>query len=210
MNITEVASIENLDEAISRTVLSLRAGEIVGVNADSAYALLADAFSHTAVPRIQNLKKSQSFISPIMVGRQYTLQGLAEVTPQMETLIDAFWPGNLTLLLKPMPSLAWKASKDAISVRMPKDFFTLKLLENLGPAFVVSANTSGGKVPTTATQAAGNWGSEVKEWFDTGSIDSAELSTIIDMRDGKANISRLGSLSLAEIRKVLPSVTMLA
>ena len=210
MNITNVASIENLDEVIAKTVLSLRAGEIIGVNADSAYALLADAFSHTAVPRIQQLKKSHSYISPIMVGRAYTLQGLAEVTPEMETLIDAFWPGNLTLLLKPMPSLSWKASKDAMSVRMPNDMFTLKLLENLGPAYVVAANTKGGKVPTTATQAASYWGSEVQEWFDSGPIESAQLSTIIDLRDGKANIARLGSLTLAEIRKVLPSVTMLA
>jgi tRNA threonylcarbamoyl adenosine modification protein (Sua5/YciO/YrdC/YwlC family) len=210
MNIREVSAIENIDEAISATVMSLRAGQIIGVNADSAYALLADAFSHTAVPRIQNLKKSHNFISPIMIGRAYTLQGLAEVTPDMEKLIEAFWPGNLTLLLRPMQSLAWKASKDAISVRMPKDTFTLKLLEQLGPAFVVAANTSGRPVPTTAIQAAGNWGSEVKEWFDSGPIENPELSTIVDMRDGKANISRLGSLSLAEIRKVLPSVTMVA
>ena len=93
---------------------------------------------------------------------------------------------------------------------MPNDTFTLKLLEHLGPALVVAANTSGRPVPTTAIQAAGNWGSEVKEWFDSGPIEDPELSTIVDMRDGKANISRLGALSLAEIRKVLPSVTMVA
>lgn len=210
MNIIDVSNIENIDEVIAKTVLSLRAGEIIGVNADSSYALLADAFSHTAVPRIQNLKKSAGFISPIMIGRAYTLQGLADVTPDMEVLIDAFWPGNLTLLLKPMPSLLWKASKDAISVRIPSDHFTLKLLENLGPAYVVSANAPGRKQPTTAAQAANTWGSDVKEWFDTGAILKPEPSTIIDMRDGKANITRLGSLSLAEIRKVLPSVTMVA
>ena len=210
MNIINVKSIENIDDVIAKTVLSLRAGEIVGVNADSSYALLADAFNHTAVPRIQSLKKSEGFISPIMIGRAYTLQGLADVTTDMDLLIEAFWPGNLTLLLKPMPSLQWKASKDAISVRMPRDEFTLKLLENLGPAYVVSANAPGRKQPTTATQAANTWGSDVKEWFDTGVIEKPEPSTIIDMRDGKANITRLGSLSLAEIRKVLPSVTMVA
>jgi tRNA threonylcarbamoyl adenosine modification protein (Sua5/YciO/YrdC/YwlC family) len=210
MNITDVSNVENIDEVIAKTVLSLRAGEIVGVNADSSYALLADAFSHSAVPRIQNLKKSAGFISPIMIGRASTLEGLAEVTSEMQVLIDAFWPGNLTLLLKPVPSLLWKASKDAISVRMPRDHFTLKLLENLGPAYVVSANAPGRKQPTTAAQAANTWGSDVKEWFDTGAIEKPEPSTIIDMREGKANITRLGSLSLAEIRKVLPSVTMVA
>ncbi|MFZ9309711.1 MAG: L-threonylcarbamoyladenylate synthase [Candidatus Nanopelagicales bacterium] len=210
MNITDVNNVENIDEVIAKTVLSLRAGEIIGVNADSSYALLADAFSHTAVPRIQNLKKSEGFVSPIMVGRAYTVQGLAEVTSDMQLLMDAFWPGNLTLLLKPMPSLSWKASKDAISVRMPRDHFTLKLLENLGPAYVVSANAPGRNQPTTAAQAANIWGSDVKEWFDTGVIEKPEPSTIIDMRDVKANITRLGSLSLAEIRKVLPSVTMVA
>ena len=210
MNITDVNNVENIDEVIAKTVLSLRAGEIIGVNADSSYALLADAFSHTAVPRIQNLKKSEGFVSPIMVGRAYTVQGLAEVTSDMQLLMDAFWPGNLTLLLKPMPSLSWKASKDAISVRMPRDHLTLKLLENLGPAYVVSANAPGRNQPTTAAQAANIWGSDVKEWFDTGVIEKPEPSTIIDMRDVKANITRLGSLSLAEIRKVLPSVTMVA
>jgi tRNA threonylcarbamoyl adenosine modification protein (Sua5/YciO/YrdC/YwlC family) len=210
MNITDVNDIENIDEVIAKTVLSLRAGEIIGVNADSSYALLADAFSHTAVPRIQNLKKSAGFVSPIMIGRASTLEGLAEVTSDMQVLIDAFWPGNLTLLLKPVPSLLWKASKDAISVRIPSDEFTLKLLENLGPAYVVSANAPGSKQPTTAAQAANTWGSDVKVWFDTGVIEKPKPSTIIDMREGKANITRLGSLSLAEIRKVLPSVTMVA
>jgi len=210
MNITDVNNVENIDEVIAKTVLSLRAGEIIGVNADSSYALLADAFSHSAVPRIQSLKKSASFISPIMIGRASTLEGLAEVTSEMQVLIDAFWPGNLTLLLKPVPSLLWKASKDAISVRMPRDHFALKILENLGPAYVISANAPGRKQPTTAAQAANTWGSDVKEWFDTGAIEKPEPSTIIDMREGKANITRLGSLSLAEIRKVLPSVTMVA
>ncbi|MGA0857713.1 MAG: Sua5/YciO/YrdC/YwlC family protein, partial [Candidatus Nanopelagicales bacterium] len=102
MNITDVNNVENIDEVIAKTVLSLRAGEIIGVNADSSYALLADAFSHSAVPRIQNLKKSEGFVSPIMVGRAYTVQGLAEVTSDMQLLMDAFWPGNLTLLLKPV------------------------------------------------------------------------------------------------------------
>lgn len=210
MNITDVSNVENIDEVIAKTVLSLRAGEIIGVNADSSYALLADAFSHSAVPRIQNLKKSAGFVSPVMIGRSYTLEGLAEVTSDMQVLIDAFWPGNLTLLLKPVPSLLWKASKDAISVRMPRDHFTLRLLENLGPAYVISANAPGGKQPTTAAQAANTWGSDVKEWFNSGAIEKPEPSTIIDMREGKANITRLGSLSLAEIRKVLPSVTMVA
>ena len=210
MNITDVNNVENIDEVIAKTVLSLRAGEIIGVNADSSYALLADAFSHSAVPRIQSLKKSASFISPIMIGRASTLEGLAEVTSEMQVLIDAFWPGNLTLLLKPVPSLLWKASKDAISVRMPRDHFALKILENLGPAYVISANAPGRKQPTTAAQAANTWGSDVKEWFNTGATEKPEPSTIIDMREGKANITRLGSLSLAEIRKVLPSVTMVA
>lgn len=210
MKITAVAEITDLEKVIAETVLSLRSGDIIGVNADSSYALLADAFSQSAVARIQQLKKASAFISPILIGRAGTLQGLAVVSPDVQKVIDAFWPGNLTLVLEPMPSLAWRASKDAISVRMPQDAFLLKLLEQLGPAYVVAANMKGGKIPTTAGQAAGNWGSEVKEWFDSGVIEHPQQSTILDMREGKANIARLGTLSLSEIRSVLPSVTMLA
>lgn len=202
---------ENREELLRRIVADLRAGEVWGLQADSAYALVADAFSFKGVRRIQELKQQKNLITPVLIGRAVTLQGLvASVTPSMQTLIDAYWPGPLTVVAKPNPSLAWAASVDAVSVRMPVNEDLRDLAWALGPIVAVGASRGSHPAPTTAAQAAEIWGSDVENWVDSGPANSEVASTVLDFRGRMPNVIRLGVLTAKEMRVHVPSITMLA
>jgi L-threonylcarbamoyladenylate synthase len=202
---------EDRATATATVVSAMRAGEVIGLNADSSYALSTDAFSASGVAKIQRLKNRNDLITPILIGRTSVLDGiLREVTAEMKTLMDAFWPGALTIIARPQPTLAWSASSDAISIRMPHDEWTREVVTEVGMVMAVAANRGAHSAPTTATQASEIWGSDVRHWLNSGPADSALVSTMIDFRDEKPNIVRLGSLSLTDVRAVLPSVTMIA
>jgi len=205
---------EDATERADGTQLALagmRRGDVFGLNADSAYALATDAFSLRGVQRIDVLKKNATFATPVLVGRPQMIEGIvADVTDDMRKLIDAFWPGRLTLLVRPSQTLAWGGNRGAIAVRMPTDEWTREIAGEIGALVAVAASRGAHKVPTTATQAAEIWGSEVPHWLASGSADPELLSTVIDFRGSRPNITRLGTLTASNIRGVLPTVTMIA
>ena len=202
---------ENREEITKQVVAELRAGEIWGLNADSAYSLVADAFHFKGVRALQELKGSRNLITPILIGRPTTLEGLvAEVTPSMKTLIDEFWPGPLTIVARPNPSLAWAASTDAISVRLPACEDTRELAWALGPMVAIAASRDQHPAPLTVSAAAGIWWGKVENWVDSGTADPAQVSTVVDFRGLMPNVIRLGAVSAKELRVHVPSVTMLS
>ena len=66
------------------------------------------------------------------------------------------------------------------------------------------------KAPTSATQAAEIWGSEVPLWLASGMADPALQSTVLDCRGERLNIVRLGSLTASNLRQIVPSITMIS
>lgn len=191
-----------------RAVRDLRGGHIWGLNADSAYALVADAFHPTAATQVQALKGGSGFITPILIGRSANLEGIvANPTDDLRRLTAAFWPGPLTVVVQPTASLAWAASRDAISIRMPADDSTRQIAFELGPLVAVAAARNGQPAPLTAEAAEQLWGSSVSDWLDSGPADAALASTVVDFRGSLPNIIRLGAVSLAELQAVLPSVS---
>lgn len=206
----------NSSDADARTkgtraaIAGMRAGEVWGLNSDSSYALMSDAFS-IGVERIRKLKKQENFMTPILIGRPETLVGVVnKVTDEMQMLMDAFWPGPLSFIAKPNQTLAWSGSTDAITVRMPANEWTREVISALGPTVAVAATRSGTKAPTSAIQAAELWGSDAENWLDSGLANLDQVSTIIDFRGNKPNIVRLGALSASKLRQVVPAISMIA
>lgn len=198
-------------ELIPRIVGDLRGGRIWGLPADSSYALVADAFNIGAVQKIDALKGRTGLMSPILIGRLQNLDGIvAAVTDSMRKLAEAFWPGPLTVVVRPTPSLIWAASSDAITVRMPANAATRQVAWELGPLFGISAARADATPPLTADAGAQLWGSSVSDWLDAGPADPAQLSTVVDLRGAEPAIIRPGALSQAEIQAVLPDIGIAA
>ena len=199
------------EEGTAVALAGMRRGEVVGLNADSAYALAADAFSTRGVLGVQELKGRGDFATAILIGRETTLDGIVEnVTDDMRKLMAAFWPGSLTFLARPQRTLAWAANRDSISVRIPANEWTREIAAELGPMVAVAASRGAHKAPTTATQAAEIWGSDVSHWLESGMADADLKSTVVDCRAERLNIVRLGSLSASNLRQVVPSITMIS
>jgi tRNA threonylcarbamoyl adenosine modification protein (Sua5/YciO/YrdC/YwlC family) len=189
----------------------MRRGDVVGLNADSAYALATDAFSARGVASVQALKGNGGFATAVLVGRTVTLEGIVEnVTDEMRSLVEAFWPGPLTILARPNRTLAWAANSQAVSVRMPTNEWTREIASELGPMIAIAGSRGSHKAPTSATQAAEIWGSDVPDWLSSGMANPEQVSTVVDFRGTKPNIVRLGALTASNLRQVVPSITMIA
>src|SRR6185312_14902318 len=83
---------------------------------------------------------------PVLVGSWSTIDGLVMSVPRAaRELIEAFWPGGLSLVLPHAPSLAWDLgqTKGTVMLRMPLHPVALELLRDVGPMAVSSANVSG-------------------------------------------------------------------
>ena len=185
-------------------------GQVWGLNADSAYALCADAFSIGGVAKVQELKGRKDLITPVLIGRDMTLAGLAShVTPEMRALAEAFWPGPLTFVVRPSSSLQWVGTSDAMSIRMPLDELTRSIAFDLGPMVAVGAARDGQPAPLTAEAGQELWPEGVESWVDSGPADPSRVSTVVDFRGALPNVMRLGCLDITALRTVVAGITMI-
>ena len=122
-------------------------GQLVVIPTDTVYGLGADAFNAAAVRRLLEVKgRGPDMPVPVLVGSWTTVDGLVTtVSTAARTLIEAFWPGGLSLVMTHAPSLAWDLGDTAgtVMIRMPMHPVALDLLRTVGPMAVSSANRSG-------------------------------------------------------------------
>ena len=193
---------------VAEAVAALRRGELVVLPTDTVYGIAADAFSPPAVDRLLAAKgRGRDMPVPVLVGAWRGLDGLADhVTPTMRTLVEAFWPGPLTLIVPAAPSLAWDLgeTRGTVAVRMPLHPVALAVLAETGPLAVSSANRTGQAPPTTAAGAREQLGTSVQVYLEAGSSGDPVASTILDLTGDVPRVRRDGALSLEELRTVLP------
>ncbi|MCZ9336747.1 L-threonylcarbamoyladenylate synthase, partial [Streptomyces sp. TRM76130] len=102
---------------------AVRRGELVVLPTDTVYGIGADAFSSEAVGDLLEAKgRGRNMPSPVLIGSPNTLHGLVTDFSELAwELVDAFWPGALTLVAKHQPSLQWDLgdTRGTVAVRMP-------------------------------------------------------------------------------------------
>ncbi|MCU1505875.1 MAG: L-threonylcarbamoyladenylate synthase [Microbacteriaceae bacterium] len=166
-------------------------GELIVMPTDTVYGLAADAFSPAAVQRLLDAKgRTRQAPPPVLLPGIPTLDALAETVPdEVRTLVKAFWPGGLTVILPAQESLAWDLgdTNGTVALRMPNDRVALELLSETGPLAVSSANLTGQPAATTVAEAERMLGDSVSIYLDTGPVGNGYPdvaggtgSTIID------------------------------
>lgn len=174
---------------------------------DTVYGIGADAFTSSAVAALLAAKgRGRDMPVPVLVGSWNTIDGLAaEVSDTARTLIEAFWPGGLSLVIRQAPSLAWDLgdTHGTVMVRMPMHPVALDLLRDVGPMAVSSANRSGQPPATTAVVAREQLGDDVTVYLDGGEAPVGVASTIVDLSGVSPRILREGAVTAAAIRKVI-------
>jgi tRNA threonylcarbamoyl adenosine modification protein (Sua5/YciO/YrdC/YwlC family) len=188
-------------------------GELIVLPTDTVYGIGADAFNASAVGRLLAAKgRGRQQPPPVLVPGRTTMQALvAEVPVEVEQLVDAFWPGGLTLVLPSQPSLTWDLgdTHGTVAVRMPAHPLALELLEETGPLAVSSANLSGQAAAVTAFDAQTMLGDSVGVYLDAGPSLTGIASTIVDATslvggaDPVIRVLREGAISRVQLREIV-------
>jgi L-threonylcarbamoyladenylate synthase len=188
-------------------------GALVVIPTDTVYGIAADAFNPAAVQALLDAKgRTRSSPPPVLVPGVATLDALAEsVSQPVRDLVDAFWPGGLTVIVPARSSLAWDLgdTRGTVALRQPSDPIALELLTEVGPLAVSSANLTGEPAATTASLALESLGDSIEVYLDGGATDSV-TSTIVDASsfgtDGIIRVVRHGAVSEEQLRAVLGDV----
>ena len=187
-----------------------RAGGLVVMPTDTVYGIGADAFDAAAVRALLAAKgRGPDMPVPVLVGSWSTIDGLVmAVPPTARTLIEAFWPGGLSLVVEHAPSLSWDLgdARGTVMIRMPLHPVALDLLRLVGPMAVSSANRSGSPPATTAAAAFTQLGDDVSVYLDAGDSPIGVASTVIDLTADIPRVLRQGAVSVERIRDVIGEV----
>ncbi|MCO1579991.1 L-threonylcarbamoyladenylate synthase [Crossiella sp. SN42] len=198
---------ESREAGLAAAAGALRAGQLVVLPTDTLYGIGCDAFDANAVQSLLDAKgRGRDMPVPVLVGSWTTIDGLVLSVPhQARSLIEAFWPGGLSIVLPHASSLAWDLgdTRGTVMLRMPLHPVAIELLREVGPMAVSSANRSGQLPATTVTEARDQLGELVPIYLDGGPCEHAVASTIVDLTGSDPVVLREGAVKLAEISQVL-------
>lgn len=173
----------SLDAAVD----AVQRGAVIVLPTDTVYGVGADAFNPTAVAAVLAAKgRGRQMPPPVLIPNLRTVDGLARDVPESaRALMEALWPGALTVIVHAQPSLAWDLGEThgTVALRMPDHGAALALLSRTGPLAVTSANRTGEPAATTADDARAQLGDAVAVYLDGGDSPLGTASTIVDATD---------------------------
>ncbi|MHA6805468.1 L-threonylcarbamoyladenylate synthase [Salinifilum ghardaiensis] len=198
---------DSREAGLAAAANAIRAGGLVVLPTDTVYGIGADAFDSNAVGALLEAKgRGRDMPVPVLVGSWSTVDGLVLSTPRRaRTLIEAFWPGGLSLVVHQAPSLPWDLgdTRGTVNLRMPLHPVALDLLREVGPMAVSSANRSGQPPAGTAAEAQRQLDDSVDVYLDGGDSGETVPSTIVDLTHDRPRVLREGAISRAELSEVL-------
>ena len=200
------------DNEIKKAVQILNQGGLVAFPTETVYGLGADATDDTAVASIYEKKGRPSF-NPLIahVDSPKMASKYVKITPMAQKLMDAFWPGPLTLVLKRKPkctvSLLASAGLDTLAVRCPNNPIALDLIRVFGkPIVAPSANKSGRISPTTPEHIIEDYGTDAPFILNGGACPVGVESTVLLCDDEKVAVLRYGGLAVEDIESLIGPV----
>ncbi|HHY20296.1 MAG TPA: threonylcarbamoyl-AMP synthase [Bacilli bacterium] len=196
---------------IKEAALWIRNGEVVAFPTETVYGLGGNAFSNEAIEKIYQAKGRPSD-NPLIVHiacKEQLRDFVCEVPKLAEQLMNAFWPGPLTLVLPGNGKLAAKvtANLSTVAVRMPDHPVALALIEAAGvPVAAPSANLSGKPSPTTAAHVEKDLTGRIRAIVDGGKTGVGVESTVVDCTGESAMILRPGGVTKEALEAVVGKV----
>ena len=195
---------------LEQAVELLRAGGLVAFPTDTVYGIGADARRPAAAADIYLAKQRtpEKAIPLLVAGLDDALPFVATVPDAAMALIEAFWPGGLTLVLPIAAGVpAIISPGPGIAIRMPNHPTPLTLIRRLGaPLAATSANISGGLDPTEARQVLDQLGRRIDLLLDGGRTPGGVASTVVDLTVKPARLLRAGPISAEQLREFLPDL----
>lgn len=209
---TEIVSIDpvNPDYGIIEKAASyIRQGKIVAIPTETVYGLAADCHNQEALIRLCEIKRRpRDKPFSVAIANEWSLERLSEDAPPLAyKLIDKFWPGPLTLVLKARKN---NFMASTIGLRMPDSRVSLRIIEEAGvDVFLPSANLPSGRPALDGKEVLEALAGEIDLIIDAGRTDLAIESTVADLSGNKLNILREGALKKEALEKTSVSKRIL-
>lgn len=200
-------------EGLKRAAALLRDGKLVVMPTETVYGLAANALCGDAVGDIFKAK-GRPQDNPLIVhvaSKEWVERYAAEIPDCAYKLMDAFWPGPLTIILKKKPEIPdiVSAGLDTAGFRCPSHPVAHALIEQAGvPLAAPSANLSGKPSPTLVSHVMEDLDGRVSAVVDGGACGVGVESTVITLAGGHPNILRPGGITPEQIKAVLGEVSV--
>ena len=201
---TKIFSKENIDEAAE----ILRRGGLVAFPTETVYGLGGNGLDPEAARKIYAAKGRPSDNPLILhVAKIEEVLPLVDSIPEKARLLmESFWPGPLTLIMKksPLVPLESTGGLQTVAIRCPDNALTLSLIEKAGiPVAGPSANLSGHPSPTEAAHVYHDLAGRIEGILDDGAVGIGVESTILDMSTNCPTLLRPGAITLKDLEEVL-------
>lgn len=203
----KVAQTTQLNETqLEAVAQAITADQPIVFPTDTVYGIGGNPASRVAVDAVLAAKgRGRQMPPPVLLANPQQVEIVAKNVPDVAyRLMEAFWPGPLTLILSTGQGVKYDLGDlpDTIAVRMPNHPVALQILERTGPLAVTSANLTGQPPATDCAQAVEYFGNQVALYFDGGATAGNVPSTIVSCVD-EVKILRLGKLTETEIFEVV-------
>jgi tRNA threonylcarbamoyl adenosine modification protein (Sua5/YciO/YrdC/YwlC family) len=202
----------DFSDHVATAVAALKDGYVIVAPLEHSYALITDAFFHDSVRAMHVLRgDALGVAAQVAIANRDSIDGIArDISADARLLMQNFWPGLLSLNLKPQAGLSWDLGDgntlDQISVRIPDSHFILEVLKKSGPVAIASAALVGSAAINDCADIS-FLDSEVAAIFDAGALPKGGASTVIDLTGIRTRIVREGAVSLSEITALVPDIS---
>ncbi|QGF25237.1 L-threonylcarbamoyladenylate synthase [Raineyella fluvialis] len=201
----------DLEPALATAKEVISEGRVMVMPTDTVYGICADAFDAYAVQRLLTAKRrGRDMPPPVLIGDEGVMAALAVDVPiGANRLVEAYWPGPLTIICKAQSSLRMDLgdTHGTIALRVPDNDLARAVLRRTGPLAVSSANVSGQPAATTVAEAADQLGLDVSLYLDGGPTPGPVPSTIVDFTaHPEGRVVREGVITLEQLREILPGL----
>ncbi|MBN1906866.1 MAG: threonylcarbamoyl-AMP synthase [Deltaproteobacteria bacterium] len=196
-----------MDES-SRVLLS---GGVVAFPTESFYGLAVDISNDKAIEKLYSLKQRERN-NPILIllpEKEELKRYVADIPEQAVKLIDAFWPGGLTLVLKASSAISPLLTADSskIGVRLSSHPVAIALARSIGrPVTGTSSNISGRPPCIKADEVYDSFGNSIDLIIDDGPTAGGKGSTILDLTVDPCVVIREGMVSMEDIQRTLSNL----
>jgi L-threonylcarbamoyladenylate synthase len=185
----------------------IRGGGLVIVPTETFYALAADPFQEDSVQRIFSVKsRNPEKPLPLIAASRAVLDGVVEPpAPMVVALMDAFWPGSLTILFHPLRKVSSLLSGQTgrIGVRVPPFCAARVLAERCGGWIIAtSANLSGDPDPVEVSNIAPQVRQAADLVIDLGPTPGGQPSSVVEVLLNRIRIIREGAVPSSELKKL--------
>jgi L-threonylcarbamoyladenylate synthase len=179
-------------------------GELIVMPTDTVYGLAAMLYDEIALRKIYDVKgREQSKQIPLLISSIEQIKDIAIYDEKIKTLMDRFWPGALTIVMKTTDEFMRKTGESTIAIRMPKHPKALELIAKYGVLRVTSLNKSNEKPLENIVEIKKQFGNFVSKIYEQGDYPKSHVSsTVITFKNNKVIILRQGAIMLDELAEM--------